>query len=187
MKTTLRMLLACGFVLASLVCISKYSFAQTMTPTSSSSDVPHTISYQGLLQSSDGMPMNGLEQLTVRLYADTAGQDLVWEDTYTTNVRNGIFNVLLGSQKPLPGNPQMSTALWLATKIGESEEMKPYSPMSASPYALTVANGAITPEKMGTDYVGAIYVNGTKVTARGSSINLQAGEGLSVSYDPISR
>ena len=63
--------------------------------------------------------------------------------------------------------------------------MGPVAPLSATPYALTVANNSITPDKMATDYVGSISVNGQKVSAKASNLNFQAGEGLTLNYDPL--
>jgi hypothetical protein len=185
MKTFKGFLLTSAFVLATVLLCSRVTFAQSNSPTASS-DVPRTLSYQGLMQSSDGTAINGAQPMTIRLYSDTAGQNLVWEDNFTPNIQNGLFNVMLGSQKPLPTGAQMSTPLWVAVKLGAAEEMKPYAALSSSPYALTVADGAITADKMGTDYVGSIYVNGTKISSKGTGINLQAGSGLALSYDPIS-
>jgi hypothetical protein len=186
MKTSKRIRWVSLFVLATTILYSRVSLAQTSSQAGATADIPRTLSYQGVLQSSDGQPINGEEPMTIRLYADTAGQNLVWEDTYTANVQNGIFNLLLGSQNPLPADQQMDAPLWVAVKIGEAEEMKPYAPLSASPYALAVANGSITADKIAADYVSSIYVNGTKVTGNGSALNLMAGNGLSLSYDPVS-
>ena len=165
-------------------------FLFSMTPLAhaqqSTVDIPHTISYQGVIQSTAGMPLTGSQLITIRLYGDSAGMDLTWEDAFTTNVQNGVFNLLLGSQKPLPATSLMDMPLWIGVSIGEGEAMKPYAPLSASPYALTVANGSITAEKISADYVGSISINGTKVTGNGSNVNLMAGNGLQLSYDPVS-
>ena len=80
----------------------------------------------------------------------------------------------------------MNSQLWLAVAIGEDKtELKPFAPLSSAAYAMNVANGAVTAEKMGTDYVGSIYLNGQKVTGRGGDLNIVAGDGLQASYDPV--
>ena len=186
MKTSKRIRWVSLCVLATTILYSRVTLAQTSSQAGATADIPRTISYQGLIQSSDGQPITGEEPMTIRLYADAAGRNLVWEDTYTANVQNGVFNLSLGSQNPLPATQQMGAPLWVAVKIGDAQEMKPYAPLSASPYALTVANGSITAEKIAADYVSSIYVNGTKVTGNGSALNLMAGNGLSLSYDPVS-
>ncbi len=176
---------ACAFAL--LLGGSRFAFAQTGTSPSLSAvstDVPRTLSYQGLLRSSAGTPVNDTEAITVRLYADSAGKQLLWQDVFTVNVQNGVFNILLGSQKPLPPAAQLGGALWLATQIGNDAELKPYSELAAAPYALTVPDSSITASKMGTDFVGSISLNGHKVTLRGGDLNLVTSGGLQGNYDP---
>src|ERR1700679_1981262 len=104
------------FVLASIGIFSGVAFSQSApvtVPAGSSTDVPRTISYQGLLQTGDGNPVNGIQEMTIRLYADSGGAKLVWEDVFNANVQNGVFNILLGTQKPLPDAQQLSGALWV--------------------------------------------------------------------------
>jgi hypothetical protein len=138
-------------------------------------DVPHTISYQGVLQASNSAPANGIEPMTIRLYSDSAGTQLVWEDVFTPNIQNGVFNVMLGSQKPLPNAIQMNVPLWLAVKVGENAEMKPYAPLSASPYSLNAASAnALAPGAK-----GAI----TSINGKTGDFTLKAGTGTSIEAD----
>ena len=174
---------------ASVLALAMCAFFPSLTAAQQAAnlvDVPRTLSYQGLLRTSDGNPVTGDGQITVRLYADAAGSQLVWEDVFATKTQDGVFSLLLGSQKVLPDAGQISVPLWVAVKIGEAEELKPYTPLAASPYALTVANNSITAEKMATDYVGSISVNGTKVSAKGADVNFIAGDGLAVNFDAVS-
>jgi hypothetical protein len=74
------------------------------------SDVPHTISYQGQITNLSGVPLEGTQSFTLRLYSDAAGTQVVWEDTYSFDVLNGAVQFILGNQKQLP---HISTSLWL--------------------------------------------------------------------------
>lgn len=149
-------------------------------------DVPHTISYQGLLESADGQKIDGLRTITTRIYADAAGTKLLWEDEFAANVRGGTFDLSLGAQKPLPDISKLGGSLWMGVSVGNDAEMHPLQQLTVAPYALTVANGAITSAKMGTDYVSSISINGERVTSRGSNLNLIAGDGILLAYDPSS-
>ncbi|MGH2639576.1 MAG: hypothetical protein ACRDF4_09905 [Rhabdochlamydiaceae bacterium] len=73
----------------------------------SQDDIPHTISYQGML-SHDGIPFNGTQEITVSIYSDAAGTNRIWTQTFEANVANGVFNLSIGSSSdPLPPSPQM--------------------------------------------------------------------------------
>jgi hypothetical protein len=63
-----------------------------------SAQVPQLINYQGFLRDNNGVPLNVQVNLTFRIFdAQAAGTNL-WQDTYNdVMVRNGIFNVILGS------------------------------------------------------------------------------------------
>src|SRR5665213_2544930 len=151
-----------------------------------STDIPRILSYQGQLRSNTGLSVDGPQTMTIRLYSDSAGQQVVWEDKFLTPVQSGVFNILLGSQRPLPDASELSAPLWVGVTIGEGNELKPYTQLSASPYALTVANHSITADKMDVDYIGSISVNSTKVTARGGDLNIITGPGLAATFDPTS-
>lgn len=162
-------------------------------------DVPRTISYQGLLTSSNGAPLpDGTYDITVSLFLDEAGTQPLWNTTFNTDVRNGLFNILLGNDRhPLPAPLQMNRPLWVGTAVNGSPIMRPLSPLTASPYALNLpdrtvttaklADGAVTAEKMGTPYVAGIALNGKTITADGSVLNIEVGEGIALTYDEETR
>lgn len=162
-------------------------------------DVPRTISYQGLLTSTDGTPLpDGPYDIAVSLFLDEAGTQPLWNATFNTDVRNGVFNILLGNDRhPLPAPLQMNRPLWAGTAVNGSPIMRPLSPLTASPYALNLpdrtvttaklADGAVTAEKMGTPYVAGIALNGKTITADGSVLNIEVGEGIALTYDEETR
>ncbi len=146
-----------------------------------SADIPHTISYQGKISSATVELPNGEHRFTVRLYSDEQGNKVVWKGDYTTAVENGIFNLQLGSGgKDLP---TVNSSLWIGIQIDGTEELRPYTPITSAAYALNVANESITAEKMATDYVSAIRVNGKKIGGKASEINIINGTGVSFNYN----
>lgn len=163
--------------------------AQTTT-----TDVPRTISYQGLLSTSDGTTFSdGQYQVTVTLYADQQGTRQVWQNTYSTQVNDGVFNLYLGEGKPLPDLGAMNMPLWIGTSVDGAGEMRPLTPLSASPYALNVpaksitseklADGSVTAEKLAVDYISEVQVDGHKVSAKGTVLNLVGTPSVPLSYD----
>ena len=84
----------------------------------------------------------------MRLYADAAGTNVLWTDTYTVQVTGGIFNIALGSGAvPLPASTVLDQPLWLSMQIGEAPELRPFSALTASVYALNVPDASITAAK----------------------------------------
>src|SRR5579883_696593 len=152
---------------------------------SQSADVPRMLSYQGVIRTSEGAPLTGKRTFSVRLYRDPDGKQLLWQDEFTSEITDGLFNLSLGSNKALPETSKLGAPLWIGVTVGNGEELRPLSPITASAYALNVPNGSITAEKIGTDYVSSIYVNGVRVGNRGESVNFVTGNGLTMSVDPI--
>ncbi len=146
-----------------------------------------TLTYQGILTLKDGTPVkDGDYALTVSLYGDKNGKSSVWRGTYSTHVVGGVFNVLLGSgDYPLPSAQAMDAVLYPGVSIDGGDELISATPISASAYAMNVADGAITSKKMGTDYVSSISLNGQKVTGKGSDLNIVTN-GFGASVDPLS-
>jgi len=169
------------FAAACVVITAGAAYSQTTTTTA---DVPHVISYQGMLTNNSGAPIaDGAYNVTVRLYSDAAGAQKVYEDAFTAQTLNGVFSIQLGSGATALPLTAMNAPLWLGVQPAGGEEMRPLSPMTASPYALGIPNGSVTAPKMGTPYVSAIYVNGELATANGGALNIMGSNGA-LDFDP---
>lgn len=169
--------------------VSTSSAQQTGEP-----DVPRTISYQGMLTSADGVPLpDGNRTVTVALYGDEAGTQLLWQDGYQVTTHGGVFNLYLGSNRPLPSSSQMNRPLWVGTAIDGQQEMRPLTPLSASPYALNlpdravttgkIADGAVTADKVEMDYVKGFRVNGQEISAKGAILDIRGSDDIALRYD----
>ena len=76
------------------------------------SSSPSVISSQGLIQSANGVPaMDSIYSITVILWPDADGGIPLWQDIFQAEVRGGVFNILLGSQTPLPPSSVMDRPL----------------------------------------------------------------------------
>ena len=63
--------------------------------------IPKTISYQGLLTSSSGAPLEGSYDLKFTFYPTPAGGSILWSEPHTgVTVSKGTFNVILGVDSP---------------------------------------------------------------------------------------
>ena len=172
---------------ASIVIAAGHVSAQVTAPASQSSGlltIPKTLSYQGMITGKDGQPVkDGDYAITVNLFADKNGEKSLWKGTYLTRVQNGVFSLELGAgDAPLPAAASLDGTLFVGVEIG-GEAMLPLTQLSTVPYAMNVADGAITAKKMGTDYVGSLSVNGQKLSSKGGDINIVT-DGIEATIDP---
>ncbi|MDP4198205.1 MAG: hypothetical protein Q8922_04785 [Bacteroidota bacterium] len=151
-----------------------------------SASTPRTISYQGVLRMADGSPATDNDyQVTIRLYSDEAGTQEVWRDSYVTRTTGGVFTIALGSGSiPLPEAPMLDRPLWLGAQVGDGEEMRPLAPLSATAYALNVADKSISESKISADYIKSVTLNGQTVSGNGKNLNIQTGDGMVATVDP---
>ena len=111
-------------------------------------DIPDTLNFQGRLMDQSGQPVtNGQYSVTFRLYTAASGGNMVWEEQQTVVTQNGYFNTVLGNTTAL--TPSMfNQALWAGMQIGSNPEMTPRQKLSTAAYAMTVADGTITTDKI---------------------------------------
>jgi hypothetical protein len=93
----------------------------------------NTISFQGRLLDSAGVPVDGSPMMTFRVYTQAEGGSPVWEDAYNVPVENGLFNASL----EIPPALFDDQALWLSVQVeGDAQEMQPRQQLLPAPYAL---------------------------------------------------
>jgi hypothetical protein len=102
----------------------------------SSADVPDSINYQGKLTTASGGCLNDTVQMTFTIYGDESGTIWEWGETQTqVEVKEGIFNVLLGSVNPLSASIFDGTAKYLGVQVESDPEMSPLKPIISVAYA----------------------------------------------------
>jgi hypothetical protein len=99
-------------------------------------DVPHKINYQGYHTDAAGNPITGDHDMTFRIYDSPTGGTQLWNETQTSvHVENGLFNVILGSVNPIPGNVfPIDGSRWLETEI-EGQTLTPRKEIVSVAYA----------------------------------------------------
>ncbi|MCD4813757.1 hypothetical protein K8S19_08715 [bacterium] len=121
-----------------------------------SADIPNTLNYQGRLMDSVQQPVvDGQYSVAFRLYTAESGGTMVWEEAQSVVTNNGYFNTVLGNSTAL--TPAIfNKPLWVGIQVGINVEMTPRQKLGTSAYAMTVADGAITTDKLAqkavTDY-----------------------------------
>jgi hypothetical protein len=101
-------------------------------------NVPRTMSYQGVLKDAVGnVVSDGDYEVTFKLYMVHTGGMVIWTETQTLSVADGIFNAILGSVTPL--TVPFDRAYWLGVSVEGEPELEPRVELTASPYALRAA------------------------------------------------
>jgi hypothetical protein len=113
-------------------------FAALLLAHPAPAEVPSTMSYQGLLTDGAGTPVaDGVYDLTLRLYDVPSDGAPLWTETQSAvPVARGIFSISLGSVVPL--TLPFDQPYWLGTSIDPDAELAPRTPLTSSPYALSV-------------------------------------------------
>src|SRR3989338_8819419 len=112
------------FVIIGILCLTAIAYAA----------IPRVINYQGRLTDKYDNPLIGNFLVTFRFYdVETLGQP-IWEEGHILTVKNGMFNVLMGSVKPL--EIDFNKTLWLGMEVASDGEMTPRIKLASSVYAL---------------------------------------------------
>jgi hypothetical protein len=112
------------FVVTGILCLAAFTYAA----------IPRVINYQGRLTDKDDNPLTGNFLVTFRFYDTEKEGQAVWEEGHILNIKNGIFNVLMGSVKPL--EIDFNKDLWLGMEVASDGEMTPRIKLASSAYAL---------------------------------------------------
>jgi hypothetical protein len=118
--------------------------------------IPREISYQGIVIDGSGNPIrDGLHTLEVSFYDQPFGGTVLHGETFSTDFKTGIFNVILGSQIPFPNSLQFDKRYYLGVSVDGGVEMAPRTPLTAAPYAIR-AGSADVAKSVSTDARGVV-------------------------------
>ena len=153
------------------------------------SQIPQTISYQGVLTDDSGNPVpDGSYNLGFKLYASLTGGTALWSENQSKTITNGVVDVILGSVNSL--NLAFDRTYWLGISINQGAELSPRIQLTASAYSLnarTVPDASLTAPKIASGQV-VKSLNNLKdnvTLAAGSNVNIsQSGNTLTISATP---
>lgn len=146
-----------GFALISGLLFANRAGALTLfAPVAVSTQV---MPYQGRLAAAGGLPLTGSYAMTFALYDVASAGVPLWTETWSgpnsVTVRDGLFNVALGSLLAIPQSAIANRAnVWLGITVGSDAEMSPRVQLGSVPFAvqaLTVPDGSITAAKLASD------------------------------------
>ncbi|MCW5883775.1 MAG: tail fiber domain-containing protein [Candidatus Kapabacteria bacterium] len=122
--------------------------------------VPNTLSWQGILQESNGDNLDGQYNITMRLFDVSSGGTAQWtESQNNVQISDGLANLTLGEITPL--NISFDTQLWLEIQVGDGTPL-PRIKLTSVPYALSALSSIeYDPTWSGSnDTTGNIYRHG---------------------------
>jgi hypothetical protein len=96
--------------------------------------VPTKITYQGRL-TSGGVAVNGIVNMTVKLYDHPTAGNLIWSETQSAAVVNGLYTVVLGNITPL-NESILAVQLYLTVAVEGDPDLTPRTPLTSAPYAI---------------------------------------------------
>ncbi|HVZ40409.1 MAG TPA: hypothetical protein VHI13_14115 [Candidatus Kapabacteria bacterium] len=148
--------------------------------------MPRTISYQGVLTQPNGtLVADGNYAITVALYDNIAAATPIYSEAHASvAVVHGLFNMIIGSQTPLPSSLAFDRAYFLGVTLNGTE-LAPRTPLTAAPYALraAVADQAASLAPGATGVVTSLNGTGGALLLRGggaTTVN-RTGDTITVS------
>ena len=110
--------------LAVLVMLSTAMYSQT----------PSTLSLQGVLREVSGVAVaDGQQAMTFKIYDAATGGNMLWSETQTITVTNGVYSAQLGASTAL--NINFSQQYYVGVTVGGTE-LTPRMVLTAAPYAM---------------------------------------------------
>lgn len=104
-----------------------------------SAQIPETISYQGFLRDADRKPINGNYDITFKIYDDSTGNEELWSEKHNSvQIKNGVFNVILGKTADFSSNGlNFDKCYYLGIQVGLNSEFNERISLTSSPYSIS--------------------------------------------------
>lgn len=98
--------------------------------------VPHTLSYQGILTDSTGTPKpDDTYSFTFKLYDNESGSTAIWSESKNLPIKNGLFYTILGDISSL-SSVTFDRPYWLGIKVENEEELTPRIQLTSVGYSM---------------------------------------------------
>src|SRR3972149_3829360 len=105
----------------------------------SGQSVPGLINYQGRINDSGGLPLDGVtvDMRFAFLNGDTISASILWGETQEdVLITNGLYNVILGSLHVIPPSALSGATIFVELRVA-GEIMRPRSRLTSGPLAST--------------------------------------------------
>jgi len=105
-------------------------------PCISEAQIPRTLSYQGVLSDSTGLPKSdGPYTFTFSLYDTSVQGAPIWTETKTLDVKRGLFSTVLGDEIPFGIAVKFDRPYWLGLQVEAEPELFPRIPLTSVGYS----------------------------------------------------
>jgi len=144
--------------------------------------VPLQLSQQGRILDSNGAALNGIQNLTFRIFNAETNGNMVWIDTLTLSFTNGYYAAVLGADtqtNPLDSSILQQYPLYIEVQLNSNTPMTPRQAINSVPYS-QIAGVAESVE--GNVDATEIYVNGSMVVDGSGN---WVGQSISVDWNDI--
>ncbi len=157
------------------------------------SQIPRTISYQGILTDTAGnVKPDGEYNFTFRLYDSNSDGTPFWSESKKLKIIKGLFSTNLGDQNPFGNDIKFDKPYWLSIQIESEAELSPRIALTSVGYSISsinsdtagyakkikIDNGLLVRSINGLkDNVTLKGAGGAAVTTKGDSIIITASGG----------
>lgn len=94
--------------------------------------VPHLVNYQGMLTDDEGNPLNGLHDLTFKIYAIPSGGTALWTTSHNDeDIQDGLFSVILS----IPPSVFNGADRYMGITVYPDAELAPRTRLTSVGYA----------------------------------------------------
>lgn len=95
-----------------------------------------TFNYQGTLRNAQGDLINGQRDITIKIYDNVIGGAQLHSETFAgVQVRDGLFNVVLGDSTPVEGTVFSASPRYVGVTVAPDPEMAPRQRLHPVPWA----------------------------------------------------
>jgi len=114
-----------------ILCVVLLVFALSLL-----AEVPQLINYQGKILDDNGLPINGVLNISFKIYDTEVNGTVLWNETQNVTVIEGVFNVLLGSVETFSNTLFNDAERYLAIQIEGEIEIADRSRLVSTPYTI---------------------------------------------------
>jgi hypothetical protein len=142
--------------------------------------VQQLINYQSVLTDAAGKPINGSRSIQFFIYDLATGGTVIWDETQTVPITDGLFNVMLGSSKPISYTVFNGSDRYLSLKVGTDPEMTPRKRLVSVGYSFRAYDADKVDGKDAAAFVQKVDGVGP---ANDGNIDLVAGTNVTITPD----
>lgn len=154
--------------------------------------IPSTFNYQGFLRDSNGNPMGGTHKITLKLWKDVEATNVAalhTEEFPAVAVRDGLFNVLMGSLTSLDTNIFVdNAAIFVGITVDDTvedpkPELLPRQRIHPVPWAILATSAQSATTLVNGASVNNVELNGTTQIGTGKMFGRSGGLGVEFQGD----